>query len=271
MVSAMLVLTSVLAGVADPPAKAGRPDTAEMVQGARAVVAAVVKAAKKNRRRPARGSRRARPPLRRKGDALTEYYVRAAARAARKLPAKQAVHGYLLGLGVALDRDDLLRQNPVSGWLWRRVESDDERRDRLKVLGKPTVHGRHDLAQHFGVSAALTAATGAKAAEAAGILKEMLDAEGESGFSFADLAADLAGIAFAERLLGDPGRLAQLAKSFRVKAHVLPPRGLAEGLTSARFAERYGSVRDKRFQAALEDLKKQTRALPGYSDKATGR
>ena len=58
------------------------------------------------------------------------------------------------------------------------------------------MRGRHDLAQHVGVSAALTALSGPRAAEAAGLLKELLDSgEGGSVFSFADLAADLADLA----------------------------------------------------------------------------
>jgi hypothetical protein len=261
-------------GLASGPAEAAAPPArrkADRVANARKVVAAVVEAARRNGRLPARGQPRARPPFRRSGDALTEYYTRAAARAARKFPAREAAAAFLLGLGVALDTSALLRKNPFTGGLWRRVESDRERTERLKVLGTPTVHGRHDLAQHFVVSGALTAVNGARAAEAAGILKEMLDAEGSSGFSFADLAADLAGVALGERLMKKPTLLARVEKSFRVKDHVLPPRGLAEGLSSDAFAKRYGSVRDRRFRAALNDLRKRTRALPGSREDAKKR
>jgi hypothetical protein len=137
------------------------------------------------------------------------------------------------------------------------------------VLGLPTVHGRHDLAQHFVVSGALTAVRGPKAAEAAGVLKELLDSQpGGSGFSFADLAADLSGIAFARHLGDSPRALAGVADSFTVAAYVLPPDGLPEGLTSRAFARQYGSPTDKRFLDKRDDIRKRILALPGYRARA---
>jgi hypothetical protein len=231
------------------------------IAGARTVVAAVVEAAGQNARRPA--------PLR--GDQLTEYYVRAAARAARKLPEAERAPAFLLGIGVALDTAALLRKAPGTGELWKKIESDKERTKRLKVIGQPAMHGRHDLTQHFVVSAALTVSHGAKAAELAGILKELLDAAGTSGFSFADLASDLAGIAFAQQVLRSPGRLANLEKAFAVRDYSLTPKGLVEGLSSAEFERRFGSVSDKRFRAELEALRKRVRALPGHKGRADGK
>jgi hypothetical protein len=234
-----------------------KPDRDTLLKSARPVVAAIVAAGRENSRRPTP----------RKGDELTEYYVRAAAVAARRLPEKQRVPALLLALGVALDRDSLMRKNPVTAIPWRRVESDAERTERLKVLGTPTCHKRHDLAQHFAVSAALTALLGARAAETAGLLKELLDAEpGGSGFSFADLAADLSGVAFAQRLLDDPARLAGIEKRFTVAAFVVPPRGLTEDLTIEQFTKQYGGVRDARFRKELETLRKKVRALPGHKE-----
>src|SRR5262245_19761065 len=191
------------------PADATKPakvDREAMVAGAKKVVAAVTAAAKANERRDR--------PLR--GDALTEHYLQAAAEAAGKLDREKA-RAFLLGIGVALDSSGMLRSNPLTRGLWTRVETDEERKVRLKALGSPPMHTRHDLCQHFTVSAALTAVGGAKAAEAAGLLKELLDAEpGGSGFSFADLAADLSGIAFASRLIDKPDRVASLTKSSRI-------------------------------------------------------
>ena len=74
------------------------------------------------------------------------------------------------------------------------------------------------------MSAALTVAAGPQAAESAGILKEMLDSRGGSGFSFADLSADFAGIAFARRLLDKPERLADVEKNFRIGDYTISPR-----------------------------------------------
>jgi hypothetical protein len=241
------------AGPAAPAAPAAAPKD-PLAEGARAVVSAINDAAAENRRR--------REPLR--GDALTNLYVRRAADAAAKLPEDQAAGAFLVGLAVAVDDSLLVRNNPLTRALWHRVESGDERDDRLKVLGEPTVHGRHDFAQHFFVSGALTALAGAKAAEAAGILKELFDAEGTSGFSFADLAADLGGIAFANHVIDAPRRLEVLAASFAVADWAIKPDGLTDGLTKEEFAREYGSVDDERFKKAQADIQRRVRELPPY-------
>jgi hypothetical protein len=239
-----------------PPVKAEKPDRQALIRAARQVVAAVVEAGRINQMRD--------KPLR--GDALTEHYVRVAAAAARKLPDDRSAWALAVGLGVALDRSTMLRTNPLTLFTWRQVESDAERSKRLKVLNVPTLHDRHDLTQHFAVSAALTAVLGAKPAESLGLAKEWLDsAPGGSGFSFADLAADLAGIELATRLLARPARLEALAKRFRVRDYCLAPRGLDEGLARKTFESRYGSLSDQRFQKALTELRKKVQALPGFA------
>jgi hypothetical protein len=170
-----------------------------------------------------------------------------------------------VGLGVALDRSALMRVNPLTLFTWRQIETDAERKKRLEVLGEPTMHGRHDLCQHFVISAALTAFSGPKVAESLGVAKEVLDAEeGGSGFSFADLAADLAGIELATRLLARPALLATIEKDFRVANYCPAPKGLEEGIGLAAFEKRYGSSSDARFKKALEALRKQVKDLPGY-------
>jgi hypothetical protein len=231
------------------------------------VLDGIVASAGENHRLPLRDTPGARPPFRRNGDELTVYYVRAGAAAARRLPEKEAATAFLLALGIALDDSSMLRTNVLTRGLWRKIEPDDARKKRLAVLGEPTLHGRHDLAQHFSVSAALTALAGPQAAERAGILKEQLDSDGGSGFSFADLSADFAGITFARRLLDKPNLLADIEKSFRIDEYAIPPRGLPEGLTAKEFAEKYGSLKDERYLRVQEDIRKRIAALPGYSDK----
>ena len=198
---------------------------------------------------------------------MTELYVRAAIEAARDLPAIEAMPALNLGLGVAMDRSSLMRYNPAVALTWRRVESNAERTARLAVLGKPTMFGRHDLAQHFFVSTALTATLGAKAAEAAGVTKELLDAEdGGSGFSFADLASDYAGIRFASRLIEQPDRVKGLAKRFRVADFAIGPKGLDEDMPMKTFEKKYGGTSDPRYKKVRDDISKRIEALPGYRD-----
>ena len=80
-----------------------------------------------------------------------------------------AAPALLLGLGVALDDSPLLPNTPIIGMLWQQIESPSARLTRVASLGAPTMRGRHDLAQHFAVSAALTVLVGPQGAEDAGI------------------------------------------------------------------------------------------------------
>lgn len=249
-----VVLMVLLAGAAADD----KVDRKGQVEAARAVAAAVVEAGKAN----AKAAR----PL--KGDELTEAYVRAAARAARKLPADRAAWGFAVGLGVAMDRSAAMRTNLLTRATWREVETEAERKARLDVLGEPGMHGRHDLGQHFWVSAALAALWDARRSEAAGVLKEWLDSSpGGSGFSFADLAADLAGIELASRLLARPASLAEVEKGWRVADHCPSPKGLEEGIARKEFEKRFGATDDARFVKELEAVRKRVKELPAYRGK----
>jgi uncharacterized protein YfiM (DUF2279 family) len=249
-----LLLAAAAAAGEDKPKPPPLPD----VPATRQVCAAVLEAGKAN-------ARAARPVT---GDALTELYVRAAAVEARRLPQADAVPAFLAALGVTLDDSDLIRGNLLVGPFCKKVESDDERKARLAVLGTPTVWKHHDWCQHFAVSCMLTALGGPVAAEAAGLLKERLDMRpGGSGFSFADLSADLSGIAFAVRLQGGGLALEKVADGFRVKDYVPDPDDLSDGLTTAEFKKQYGSFDDDRYKEEVARIRKRIAALPGQKDR----
>jgi hypothetical protein len=78
------------------------------------------------------------------------------------------------------------------------VDSDDASLYPQAKQVSVTVFEREDLAQHFLTSAAIAASADSGVAEALGVFKELDDSQGGSGFSFADLAADRAGVRFAE-------------------------------------------------------------------------
>jgi len=225
-----------------------------LVAGTRAVVRAIVEAAGENRRSSS--------PLR--GDRLMESYVRRAAAAAAKLPPEVGREAFLVGLGIGVDSSGVLRYTSIVSNLCRGAESAQERRQRLKVLGSPTMRGRRDLAQHFVVSCALTVLVGAAAAETAGIAKELKDARRGSGFSFVDLCADTAGVTFASALRDGKITLPTLAASFAVNSF-LPEQGdLTEGIAWDEFFKTYGSAEDDRFHRQQEAIRKRILALPGY-------
>lgn len=232
-----------------------------LIQDARTVLAALERAAEQNAALPVApiGNR----PARRTGDRLTEYYFVTAAAAARGLPAQRAAGAYLLGLAVGLDDADLLRRNPLTALIWRRVESEAERARRIKVLGAPTMRQRRDWTQHFVVSGGLVVCAGARLAELAGVQKEVSDAHGGSGFSFGDLSADLAGVAFAVRLQAAPAFPPFLEQTFAVEDFLPPAADLVEDLQWPEFTARYGSLSDERYRKALQEVRNRVAKLPG--------
>jgi hypothetical protein len=143
----------------------------------------------------------------------------------------------------------------------------------VAVPARPTVPvtllGREDLAQHWLVSAALTLEADARTADAIGVFKEVLDARGGSGFSFADLAADRAGVRFGEAARTDPRRWQARLATITREADLMPRiDALPEALREPEFLRRF-RARDNeawaRMQAEIERRISLCRffALPG--------
>lgn len=236
----------------------GEPASADKsipVNDVRRIVAAVVSAAEHNNAARCQWQ----------GDGLANYYVRSAAAVAAQ--ENLAPRAFLLALGVSLDQTNVLRGNPFTRGYLKQLESDEDRARRLKLLGTPSLKGRADWLQHFAVCAALTVQTDAKTAEQIGILKELNDSFGKSGFSFADLAANDAGIAFAEKLLACPQPrqlLAGLAKDFRGEEYLPFMDDLEDGLPWEQLLERYGGPTDPRFLKACAAVRHCVRQLPVF-------
>jgi hypothetical protein len=129
-----------------------------------------------------------------------------------------------------------------------------------------TLHGRHDFAQHFLISALVAAEAGSPLADAVGLWKEFDDLRpGGSGFSFADLAADRAGTRFGELALAAPQRLHErLPRGFTDAALMPDARDLPEFLTQAEFARRYGGVGQPAFERLRAQIEARLDALALY-------
>lgn len=258
--SAATVYLGLLRGAPLPAGPLDQEPFSPLIEATRTVVRAIVQTARV-RAQPLRPGVVDPADVARIGDERTAAYVRSAASAAIDLPEEHRVRAFLLGLAMAIDSSDLIRQHPLTAGLCRGVESDAERKQRLEVLGSPSLSGRHDLAQHFFVSAGLTTLVGPRLAEAAGLAKELQDAQGGSGFSFCDLCADLAGVALAERVQRSPDMLTDLSKSFRQVDYLPSTAGLVEGLTREQFVERFGTVLDERFQQVQGEIRKRIEDL----------
>ena len=118
--------------------------------------------------------------------------------------------------------------------------------------------GRRDLPKHFIVSAALAASTGSKFAGLVGLAKEVDDSDGGSGFSFADLAADKAGVRFGE--LAVASRAAALAfqeKTTRLRDYtqIMPAvHDLPEGIMKLEFKTAYRDLDSAAYQMVTAEI-----------------
>jgi hypothetical protein len=114
------------------------------------------------------------------------------------------------------------------------------------------LRGRRDLAQHFMTSAALAAKGGGVLSDLVGLFKEASDAERGSGFSFADVAANRAGIRFAGLATGSPAdarALRAFAQRGLSENDFMPPiEGLPEGLASQSFKADFGDPQSTAYQ-----------------------
>lgn len=238
-----------------------------VAHGARRVVQEVVRTAEINQQLPRAENAAAEEPSRYEADELTGLYFRQGARVARKINDERAWSAYVIGMAIALDRTGSLGKAgimPQVRRVYETIESEPERQYRVKVLGTPTIHGRYDLTQHFAVSAGLSVLAGPKNAETIGLFKELADSRGTSGFSFADLAANMAGLELAQRLRNSELDLDTLANKFTVSRFLPEVNDLPEGLTWKEFASTYGSSTDDRFDRLQSKIRERISALPGY-------
>lgn len=126
-------------------------------------------------------------------------------------------------------------------------------RDLPKLLGEQSTRttkarrmylkGRHDLSKHLVLSAAITSMADSQMAAAIGLEKEVRDSTGGSGFSFADLAADHAGIQLAEQAMASASEARKIQRNMAImpEASMYMPDidQLPEGLQQADFALAY--------------------------------
>ena len=131
-----------------------------------------------------------------------------------------------------------------------------------------TLSGRDDTRKHFTLSAAIAAAGGAGLSFGFGEVKELVDAgrQGGSGFSFDDIAADRAGIAWAEALAAAPDRLPELIARMGAESAVMPSMdGLPSFMSEAEFKARFEAVDSPPYRAQIAEIDARIAALPFHA------
>jgi hypothetical protein len=158
----------------------------------------------------------------------------------------------ILALGIALGHEKIA---PLAG-----LGGDaDLIHQASAARGNATLRGREDWPRHYLVSAALVVLENPFFSDSAGLAKEALDTiNGGSGFSFADLAADKAGILFAEAATRNEVSAremqARLQKGFDLDAFFPPVSDLPEGLTPEQFRSQYGGVGGRDYRRMLQEI-----------------
>ena len=122
-----------------------------------------------------------------------------------------------------------------------------------------TLKGRHDLAQHFLVSAGINAMTNSVWSNAIGLKKELRDADGGSGFSFVDLMADLAGNKLAS-LAFDKKTATSLQTqliNIRSEEEIMGDiEGLQEGLSKSEFRIEFGNTSSEEYVRVVREVRR---------------
>ncbi|NOT11562.1 MAG: hypothetical protein HOP23_07010 [Methylococcaceae bacterium] len=131
------------------------------------------------------------------------------------------------------------------------------------------LYKRIDLAQHFIGSAAITASVNGQVAQVMGEEKELSDAQGGSGFSFVDLAADKAGTRFGEMATSSPENARKIQKAMSMikdYSDFMPdPLDLPEHMNEEEFKSRYESVNSAAFQTLSKQIDLRVAATPIYN------
>jgi hypothetical protein len=146
----------------------------------------------------------------------------------------------------------------------------DEHRAALadQLRSRTTLRGRADWTRHFTVSGALTVMSAVAPSDAAGLLKEELDAKEGEGFSFGDLMADRAGTRFAEIATRDEERAAavqeRLAGGFWVDEYFPRADDLPENIKDAELQSRYGGVGGPLYRRTAEEIERRIAACAAY-------
>lgn len=126
--------------------------------------------------------------------------------------------------------------------------------------------GRHDLTLHFLYSAAIKLVSSAQLSQQIGNLKEIMDAaEGGSGFSFVDLAADYAGIYFAENISDINLEKMKTLSVAEFEAAFMPDiADLPEGLSEKQMQQKFGGYQGQQFKQTEQIILNRMQQLSLY-------
>jgi hypothetical protein len=137
------------------------------------------------------------------------------------------------------------------------LEPDSELVRRATEISQGTIlRGRGDWPRHYAVSAALVVVEHPWVSDASGLMKEEADALSQgSGFSFGDLAADRAGVRFAQAATASDASAKRmqlrLQGTFKLDEFFPEILDFPENLTVQDFRQKFGSVGSERYRLEI--------------------
>lgn len=134
--------------------------------------------------------------------------------------------------------------------------------------GAVKLERRHDWVQHFATTAGLQVAAGSGISNFIGEAKEINDADGPSGFSFTDIAADRTGVRFAEvatRSTPSARQLQSVLSEGTIETDFFPQvSDLPEGLSEVEFKKRYIDIDSEAYGVIIRQIDGRIESLALY-------
>ena len=148
------------------------------------------------------------------------------------------------------------------------VNTDAQKQIKSFVKKTLTLHGRSDLPQHFLVSTGLAVSAGSQLANFIGLAKEVDAADGGSGFSFADLAADKAGVKMGELAIAGQNQallFQDKMASIKMETDFMPSIDrLPEGIMKLEFKKKYTDLDSDSYAMVTHEINKRIRNCQVY-------
>lgn len=157
-----------------------------------------------------------------------------------------------------------LTQNDLKNF----INADNQKQIRFPARTTITLHGRNDLPKHLLVSAGLTVSAGSSLAGFIGLAKEVDDSAGGSGFSFADLAADKAGVKMGEASIASESQailFQDRMRSVETEIEFMPEIDhLPEGIMELEFRKKYTDLDSESYAMVTDEINKRIKNCSVY-------
>jgi hypothetical protein len=138
-----------------------------------------------------------------------------------------------------------------------------------RALSQVELRDRTDWTKHFCLAAAITLLSDEAVSHSASVLKEDIDANKNSGFSFSDLLMGQTGTMFAvkatqNKMLARSMQERIVNNGFRIEDFVPQAADLPEDITDAELQSQYGGIGGEGYSNLIEEVERRISLCAGY-------